>query len=165
MRRIDQKHIMKLYEVYESDHSVYLIMDLINGGELLNRLKDCKNFSQHDLAKLMYNMLEALKHLHSKGVMHRDLKPENILLRNKLDIHEIILADFGLSAFTNKPPNEIFFKRCGTPGFVAPEILVYKEGQGDFYDEKCDVFSAGIIFFILYNFSLGNVGMFCCKID
>lgn len=140
---------MKLYEIYESEHSVYLIMDLINGGELLTRLRDCLTFSQSDVARLMFNLLEALKHMHSKGIMHRDLKPENILLRNKDEIHDIIIADFGLSSFVKQNVNEVLFKRCGTPGYVAPEILVYKENQSEFYNEKCDIFSAGIIFFIL----------------
>ena len=149
MRKIDHKNIMKLYEVYESDHSIYLIMDLIVGGELLNRVRESFNFTSKDLAKLMFNLIEALSHLHSKGIMHRDLKPENILLRNKIDIYDIVIADFGLSAFTNQNVSQIFFKRCGTPGFVAPEILVYKENQTEFYNEKCDIFSAGIIFFIL----------------
>ena len=140
---------MKLYEVYESEHSIYLIMDLISGGELLSRLKDLSQFSNKDIAKLMFNMLDALNHIHSRGIMHRDLKPENILLRSKLETHDIIIADFGLSSFIKKQASEVFFKRCGTPGFVAPEILVYKENQAEFYNEKCDIFSAGIIFFIL----------------
>jgi len=140
---------MRLYQVYESEHSIYLIMDLISGGELLTRLKDGAQFPHQDIAKLMYNLIDALQHLHSKGIMHRDLKPENVLLKNKNEIHEIIIADFGLSSFIKRPLSEIFFKRCGTPGFVAPEILVYKDNQTEFYNEKCDIFSAGIIFFIL----------------
>lgn len=149
MRKIDHPHIMRLYEVYESEHSIYLIMDLINGGELLTKLKDYSMITQQEIARLMYNFLDALKHLHARGIMHRDLKPENILLRNKNEIHSIIIADFGLSSFIKKPVSEIFFKRCGTPGFVAPEILVYKDSHSEFYNEKCDIFSAGIIFFIL----------------
>ena len=71
--------------------------------------------------------------------MHRDLKPENLLLRNDNNIYDIVIVDFGLSSFTNIKPQEILFKRCGTPGFVAPEILNYKDGQSDFYDQKCDI--------------------------
>lgn len=93
----------------------------------------------------MYNFLKALAHIHSKKCVHRDLKPENLLLKTKESHHEIVIADFGLAAFLNE---EILFKRCGTPGFVAPEILMYKE-EDPFYDEKCDIFSAGVIFYIL----------------
>ena len=77
--------------------------------------------------------------------MHRDLKPENLLLKNKYDDSHIIIADFGLATFLDE---QILFKRCGTPGFVAPEVLSYNDGD-KFYDVKCDVFSAGIIFYIL----------------
>ncbi len=77
--------------------------------------------------------------------MHRDLKPENLLLKNKYDDSHIVIADFGLATFLDE---QILFKRCGTPGFVAPEVLSYNDGD-KFYDVKCDVFSAGIIFYIL----------------
>ena len=93
----------------------------------------------------MYNFLKALAHIHSKKCIHRDLKPENLLLKNKESHYEIVIADFGLAAFLNE---EILFKRCGTPGFVAPEILMYKEEE-PFYDDRCDIFSAGVIFYIL----------------
>ena len=89
--------------------------------------------------------MKALAHLHSKKCMHRDLKPENLLLKDKDNDYDIVIADFGLATFINE---DILFKRCGTPGFVAPEILLYKEGD-PFYDEKCDVFSAGVIFYLL----------------
>jgi serine/threonine protein kinase len=97
----------------------------------------------------MRNLLLALQHMHSKGIMHRDIKPENILLKNNNYIEDIVLADFGLASQVTKNVNEIFFKRCGTPGYVAPEVLGFKEGLGPFYNEKCDIFGAGIIFYIL----------------
>lgn len=77
--------------------------------------------------------------------MHRDLKPQNILLKSQLNDTDIVLADFGLAMFMKDEP---LFKRCGTPGFVAPEILKY-ESDFEFYDEKCDIFSAGAIFYML----------------
>ena len=99
--------------------------------------------------------------------MHRDIKPENLLLKSKLNDYEIILVDFGLASFINSP--EILYKRCGTPGFIAPEVLTFqvnllitneliliialytnfKQDGTSFYNDKCDVFSAGIIFYIL----------------
>ena len=77
--------------------------------------------------------------------MHRDIKPENLLLKVKGDFSGITLADFGLATTLNE---EMLFKRCGTPGFVAPEILHYKEGF-PIYNSVCDLFSAGVIFFLL----------------
>ena len=79
--------------------------------------------------------------------MHRDLKPENILLRSQDDMNNIVLADFGLAALKEES-EKLLFKRCGTPGFVAPEILFYKDGC-EMYNEKCDIFSAGIIFYFM----------------
>lgn len=78
-------------------------------------------------------------------IFHRDLKPENLLLKSKDKNFEIMIADFGLAGFQNK---DLIFRRCGTPGFVAPEILLYTDGN-PIYDLKCDVFSAGVILYIL----------------
>lgn len=61
--------------------------------------------------------------MHYKGIMHRDLKPENLLFKSKNDDHDIVVIDFGLATFTNI--NNVLFKKCGTPGFIAPEVLLY----------------------------------------
>lgn len=74
----------------------------------------------------MYNLLKALQYLHQRKCVHRDLKPENLLLKEKDNDTDLVIADFGLAGFLNE---EMLFKRCGTPGFVAPEILGYKEGD------------------------------------
>ncbi|CAD8133707.1 unnamed protein product [Paramecium pentaurelia] len=144
MRRLNQENLVKLYETYETQNSIYFILDILKGGELLIKVKQ-QPLSAPSLQKLMYNLMKALCHLHSKKCMHRDLKPENLLLKEKDNDTDIVIADFGLACFLNE---DILFKRCGTPGFVAPEILLYKEGD-PFYDEKCDVFSAGVIFYVL----------------
>ncbi|CAD8167777.1 unnamed protein product [Paramecium octaurelia] len=144
MRRLNQENLVRLYETYETQNSIYFVLDILKGGELLTRVKQSP-LSAPSLQKLMYNLMKALCHLHSKKCMHRDLKPENLLLKEKDNDTDIVIADFGLASFLNE---DILFKRCGTPGFVAPEILLYKEGD-PFYDEKCDVFSAGVIFYVL----------------
>ena len=86
--------------------------------------------------------------MHINNLIHRDLKPENLLLKSTENNYEIVLADFGLATSLNEEP---LFKRCGTPGFVAPEILEYVDGM-DFYSDKCDVFSAGVILYLLIVF-------------
>ncbi|CAK80477.1 unnamed protein product (macronuclear) [Paramecium tetraurelia] len=144
MRRLNQENLVRLHEVYETQNSIYFVLDILKGGELLSRVKS-QPLSAPNLQKLMYNLMKALCHLHSKKCIHRDLKPENLLLKEKDNDTDVVIADFGLACFLNE---DILFKRCGTPGFVAPEILAYKEGD-PFYDEKCDVFSAGVIFYIL----------------
>jgi len=93
----------------------------------------------------MKNILRGLILCHSKGIMHRDLKPENLMLVNKRKIYKIKIIDFGLGTIIDDKP--YVYKRCGTPGFVAPEIITH--GNEMKYDEKCDIFSAGVIFYIL----------------
>jgi len=149
MRKINHKNVIKLFEVYETTNSIYLVIELIKGGELMKKIKEKSQYSFLDIQKFMRNFLDALYHIHSKKIMHRDLKPENLLLRTGDNISDVLLVDFGLSSFTTLNPAEIIFKRCGTPGFVAPEILAYKDNQEGIYDEKCDVFSAGVIFYLL----------------
>lgn len=88
-------------------------------------------------------MINAIEYLHKYNIMHRDLKPENILIMQNFLLK---IADFGLATY--ETDQEIMLKWCGSPGFVAPEILSYKIGQ-PMYNKKCDIFSLGIIFFIL----------------
>lgn len=140
---------MKVHQVYESDQSVFLIMEFIEGGDLWSQVKTSNQIPQEDIAKIIFTILKALNYLHSIGIMHRDLKPENILIKNPKELENISIVDFGLATFFEKT-SEFFFKRCGTPGFVAPEILNFNENKKKLYNEKCDIFSAGIIFFILY---------------
>jgi len=85
--------------------------------------------------------------MNTKNIIHRDLKPENLLLKSKNSNSDIVIADFGLATSIDDV-SKIIFKRCGTPGFVAPEVLLYKEGE-QFYDYRCDMFSVGIIFYLI----------------
>ncbi|CAK94349.1 unnamed protein product (macronuclear) [Paramecium tetraurelia] len=144
MRRLNEKSILHLHEVHETQHSIYFILDLLEGGELFNRFQTTI-YSAQRIQKLMHNMLKALFHMHSKQCMHRDLKPENLLLKSKDNDTDIVIADLGLAHIMDQQP---LYKRCGTPGFVAPEILKYND-QSPFYNEKCDIFSAGVIFYFM----------------
>ncbi|CAD8055953.1 unnamed protein product [Paramecium primaurelia] len=145
MRKLNHPNIVKLYEVHETINSVYFVLDMIQGGELLQRVRETGFLPAETMQKLAFNLISALSHMHENRIIHRDLKPENLLLRSTENNYEIILADFGLATNLDEEP---LFKRCGTPGFVAPEILDYIDGQ-EFYTDKCDVFSAGIIFYLL----------------
>jgi len=84
-----------------------------------------------------------LSYLHSLSIIHRDLKPENLILRNKNNKADICIADFGLADYFD-PTGNYMFKRCGTPGYVAPEVLADLK-----YSTKVDAFSVGVIMFIL----------------
>lgn len=118
MRALNHPNIIKLYEVYEGEEHVYLVLDLLTGGkckmhnligELFDKLIQCGVYSEVSACKCIKKLLSALEYLHSKGIMHRDIKPENLILRNENDKEDIILADFGLSEFEDKPKH--LFKR------------------------------------------------------
>ncbi|CAK76430.1 unnamed protein product (macronuclear) [Paramecium tetraurelia] len=155
MRRLNHPNIVKLYEVHETTNSIYFVLDMIQGGELLQRVRETGFLPAETVQKLAFNLVSALSHMHENRVIHRDLKPENLLLRSTENNYEIILADFGLATNLDE---EHLFKRCGTPGFVAPEILEYVEGQ-EFYTDKCDVFSAGIILYLLITGNTPFIGV------
>ena len=146
MKQIDNQNLLKLYEVFETKNSLYLVLELIKGGELLKSVSKRKLFKENDLKLLMKKLLISLKDLHSKNIIHRDLKPDNLLLRDENIIHDIVIADFGLACQLN---GKILYKRCGTPGYVGPEVLKWHE-KLPFYDSKCDLFSLGCIFYLMF---------------
>jgi serine/threonine protein kinase len=94
----------------------------------------------------MRGLIEGIAYMHSKDIMHRDLKPENILFRKPGDMGTVVVADLGLG--TRIHLSEYLFVRCGTPGFVAPEVVNIKDLKTT-YDAVCDMFSLGLIFHIL----------------
>ena len=100
----------------------------------------------------MTNLLEGIAYLHSKGIMHRDLKLENIMVRRDVNQNQTnvvaVIVDFGLAEYTSA--TKYLYTRCGTPGYVAPEVLKIKSTDPlQIYSEACDVFSLGVIFHIL----------------
>ncbi|CAD8080953.1 unnamed protein product [Paramecium sonneborni] len=141
LRSCDHPNIIKLYEIYESGDYIYLVMELLEGGELFDLILETQCFQESKVALIMFKIFDALEYLHTKNIMHRDIKPENILLKDKSENFELKIADFGLASYTEA---DLLITRCGTPGYVAPEILEDKK-----YNEKVDVFSAGIILYIL----------------
>jgi serine/threonine protein kinase len=143
----NHKNILRLEELHETKNSVYLVMEMLSGGELLDKIMDKKLTKNDDIKKVMGNLLSSLSYLDRKNIMHRDLKPENIILKNKDDLTNICLVDFGLASKVDA--KEYIFKRCGTPGFVAPEIINASSDDNIKFSTKVDVFSAGIIFYLL----------------
>ncbi|CAD8135671.1 unnamed protein product [Paramecium pentaurelia] len=141
LRSCDHPNIIKLYEIYESEDYIYLVMELLQGGELFDIILETPFFLESKIALIMFKIFDALEYLHTKNIMHRDIKLENILLKDKSENFDLKIADFGLASYTE---SELLIKRCGTPGYVAPEILDDQK-----YNEKVDVFSAGIILYIL----------------
>lgn len=138
-------NIIKLHQIHEDKSKVHLIMDLLTGGDLSSIISNQK-IPVHEVSSILRQILSALKEMHSKKIIHRDIKPENILLSSKVAPYKIVLADFGFSTFLQTDIDKYIYKRCGTPGFVAPEVLNYDKGM-PFYNEKVDVFSAGSLFY------------------
>lgn len=141
---MDHPGIMRLYEVHETSIAIYLVVELLSGGELFERLKEKRAYTENDCALMLKRIIEPLMYMHEKGIMHRDIKPENLILRTKSSDFDIVIADFGLA--TEVKTKNVIHARCGTPGYCAPEILNSRSGKLD-YDSKCDVFSLGCVFY------------------
>lgn len=146
-QQLDHPNIVKLYESY-SDHSCYyLVMESCSGGELFDRIvaateeHEGQAFSEKQAATYMKQIVGAMHYLHSKHVAHRDIKPENFLMETTSKDAQIKVIDFGLAyKFT---PGQKMKTKAGTPYYVSPEVLAGS------YSEKCDVWSCGVIAFII----------------
>lgn len=137
---MDHPHITRLFDVYESDDFLYLIMECMEGGELFDRVIELKTFTERDASDAVNQMLLSLNYIHSHGIVHRDLKLENFLYDKKGSNH-LKLIDFGFSKMWD--PNIKMHVSCGTLAYVAPEVLQKS------YTSQCDLWSLGVIAFIL----------------
>jgi len=142
LRELQHPHIIRLYDVYEEKDFWYLVMEKMMGGELFDRIVAKSYYNEKEARDVCKILFEAIGMCHDNSVAHRDLKPENLLLRSEENDSEIKIADFG---FAKKvlTPNSLT-TQCGTPGYVAPEIL-----EGNAYDTKSDMWSLGVIVYIL----------------
>ena len=139
----DGPNIVQLYHTYEAPNDCFLVMELLEGGELFDRILQKRTFTEKEARDVCKCLLNALKYMHDRRVAHRDLKPENLLLKSKTSDTELTLADFG---FAKKVTTYNGCRTlCGTPGYLAPEILERYPAYGT----KCDLFSAGVILFVL----------------
>lgn len=141
LRRLQHPNIVQLLETYEDKTRVYLVMELVTGGELFDRIVEKGSYTEKDAADLMRQVLEAVDYMHDQGVVHRDLKPENLLYYCPEEESKIMISDFGLSKMED---SGIMATACGTPGYVAPEVLAQKP-----YGKAVDVWSIGVISYIL----------------
>lgn len=135
---------MRLHSVFESDNSVYLVMEYLGGGLLYEKIQQRHRFTSKEVRQVMKSILKGVAAMHDKKIMHRDIKPENILFRFQ-NSFQCVIADFGLATYYDI--EEYIFTRCGTPGYVAPEISNLKDKKQ--YTPVCDLFSIGVIFHIL----------------
>ncbi|GJP29313.1 hypothetical protein CLOM_g13864 [Closterium sp. NIES-68] len=134
-------HIVQLRGAFEDKHNVHIVMELCAGGELFDRIAARGHYSERAASSLFKTMMGVVDHCHQNNVVHRDLKPENFLLADKREDAPLKVADFGLSSFFKE--GEVFSETVGSAFYVAPEVL---KGR---YDKACDVWSCGVILYIL----------------
>lgn len=143
MRQMNHPRVLRLHELYEGENFIYCLCELYKGADLLNSIIKKGSQPESKALNIVLQILEALSYMHSKKIIHRDLKPENIIFKGTQDNIDIGLVDLGFATF--EEDYRKLFVRCGTPGYVAPEVLNDKD-----YNCKADVFSAGIIFYIMF---------------
>ena len=144
LETIDYPFISKLYYAFQTKKSLYMITEFMAGGEMFHHLHDCGHFDENRTRFYIAELILAIDHLHKHNILYRDLKPENILLD---EIGHIKLTDFGLSKIMNNIEKDKTYTVCGTPVYVAPEVLT---GQG--YNKLVDWWSLGVL---LYEFLAG----------
>ncbi|CAG8450343.1 7365_t:CDS:10 [Ambispora leptoticha] len=146
LKRVSQgnKNILTLVDYFETMNNLYLVTELAEGGELFDRICEKGQFYERDAANIVRSITEAVAYLHENGIVHRDLKPENLLFRTRADDSDLLVADFGLSKIIDSETFHVLTTTCGTPGYMAPEILA-KEGHG----KPVDLWSIGVITYFL----------------
>lgn len=143
-------NIVRLADAYEDDNSVHLVMELCSGGEMLERIVSKGKYTERDAAEVMRSILEAVAYAHEMGCVHRDIKIENCLMLDASPCAPVKVVDWGYSTFLR--PGEKLHKLCGTSTYLAPEVL---EGC---YDEKADIWSCGVVLFVMLAGRLPFVG-------
>lgn len=144
MFKIQHPNIVQLYEIFDTPKCVFMIMELLTGGELFQKIAECGSFSEREAAKVVKDVTEGILYLHKQGIVHRDLKPENILYRSRSPKSDIVITDFGLAKYLKNPTSQAMTSVCGTPLYAAPEILT-----GEPYGPEVDLWSVGVILYIL----------------
>ena len=143
LRTLDHPNILKIFEFYSNKESYSIVTELCSGGELFQEIVDKGPFNENYTAYVMFQILSAINYCHNMKIVHRDLKPENILIvdRDKNNFPRIKICDFGTSKMFEK--GAIQRKLVGSSYYIAPEVLKKH------YDEKCDLWSCGVILYIL----------------
>jgi calcium/calmodulin-dependent protein kinase I len=142
LKKVNHANIIALKELFDTPEKLYLIMELVTGGELFDKIVEKGSYTEDDASKLVSKIVSAVDYLHNLGIVHRDLKPENLLLKRADNDLEIAIADFGLSKIVGQ--QMMMQTACGTPSYVAPEVL-----NASGYGKEVDMWSIGVITYIL----------------
>jgi calcium-dependent protein kinase len=142
---LSHPHILKIYEYFQDQSNFYIAGELAVGGDLFDQISKFQHYSEKKAATIMQQLLSCVSYLHSKSIVHRDIKPDNIILDTmpngdfSIKLVNFMTANF----FISEPTSEVMKQKVGTPYYIAPEVLEKK------YTEKCDIWSCGVILFIL----------------
>jgi 5'-AMP-activated protein kinase catalytic alpha subunit len=143
MRLVAHKNIVHLHEVMATRNKIYIVMEYVKGGELFDKIDKSGKLTEAAAHKYFQQLISAVDHCHSRGVYHRDLKPENLLLDENENLK---VSDFGLSALSeSKRQDGLLHTTCGTPAYVAPEVISKIGYDG----AKSDIWSCGVVLFVL----------------
>ncbi|KAK3919556.1 Ribosomal protein S6 kinase alpha-5 [Frankliniella fusca] len=161
-------NIVKLYDVFIDEAHTYLVLELLRGGELLERIRRQARFTENQASRIMRSLVAAVSEMHSRGVVHRDLKPENLLFTDTSENSDIKIVDFGFARL--KQEKEVLTTPCFTLHYAAPEVLkqalvkstanssnaptdssgnVHSQPPSEGYDENCDLWSLGVILYTM----------------
>jgi len=140
MQSTNHENIVKVHDIYNTPNHLHMIMDLLSGGELFDRIVERGALSEEQAADIVAQIASSLEYLHERGIVHRDLKPENLLYETTDENSRIKLVDFGLAKEAINP----LTTPCGSPAYVAPEVLERKP-----YNHMVDWWSLGVILYIL----------------
>lgn len=144
LRRLNHPNVIKLIEVFESNRKVYMVMELATGGSLLDRLETRGYLPEEDSRDVMKMVLDGVQYLHMLGITHRDLKPDNLLYSHPGKESKIMITDFSFANTRRPTGNSYMHTVCGTPQYVAPEIVSRKP-----YTCAVDMWAVGVITYIV----------------
>jgi len=142
LKKVNHPNIIALKELFDTPDKLYLVMELVTGGELFDKIVEKGSYTESEASTLVRKIVSAVDYLHGIDIVHRDLKPENLLLKRADDDLEVALADFGLSKIVGA--QMMMQTACGTPSYVAPEVL-----NASGYGKEVDMWSIGVITYIL----------------
>jgi calcium-dependent protein kinase len=142
---LDHPNIIKLYETYEDQSTIYMVLELATGGELYDHLIDADHYSEKEAAEYFYHMCQSINYCHNHDICHRDLKLENFIFENVSENAQLKLIDFGLSRkYSKNAGPKRMASIVGTAYYMAPEVL--KRGG---YTNKCDMWGLGAILYMM----------------
>lgn len=143
LKTLDHPNILKIFEYFEDRSNYYIVMEYCQGGDLFDKVVQMKSFTEHQAAKILEQIFSGLSYLHNRGVIHRDIKPENIVIVDTEDPNELSIKIIDFDNATFFEVNQQIQGAYGTPLYMAPEVIKGK------YNEKCDMWSCGVIMYIL----------------